>query len=254
VDAVYGFVRVPDEWVDNPNGRSKEETGSLLSDYRSQLVASYEGRRPALPVLRAFADVARASGIPLSEPLKFLEAMEQDLDNTTFATYPQLRDYMRGSAVAVGHMVCRVLGATDCAEVRAGASALAEAMQLTNFLRDIGEDLARGRVYLPLDELARHGVTVDDLRSARVNPRFVDLMKFQIERARTLYSLSDAHVGKLPPQARPAVRAARVLYSRILDKIEAQRYDVFRRRARASLPEKAWLVAWCMASGHRSAT
>lgn len=254
VDAVYGFVRVPDEWVDNPGGLSPDEARSLLNEFRRQLVKGYEGERPTFPVLRAFLDVAREKDIPASEPLVFLKAMEQDLDQSRFASYADLRRYMRGSAVAVGNMMCRVLGAEDTWEVRAGAAALAEAMQLTNFLRDVGEDLARGRVYLPLDELDRFGVGLADLREGKVNSNFVDLMRFQIERARRLYAESDPHVARLPGYAQPAVKTARVLYARILDKIEAQGYDVFGHRARASVAEKVWLLARTLAAGHRSAT
>ena len=254
VDAVYGFVRVPDEWVDNPDGRTQDEARSLLDSFRRQLVTGYQGERPTFPVLRAFLDVARETAIPASEPLVFLQAMEQDLDQTTFATYAELRQYMRGSAVAVGNMMCRVLGAEDSMEVRTGAAALAEAMQLTNFLRDIAEDLARGRVYLPLDELNRFGVGLADLREGKVNPGFVALMRFQIDRARRLYAESDHHIARLPGHAQPAVRTARVLYARILDKIEAQGYDVFGHRARASMAEKIWLLARTLAAGQRSAT
>ncbi|MEJ5170163.1 MAG: squalene/phytoene synthase family protein, partial [Fimbriimonadales bacterium] len=105
VDAVYGFVRVPDEWVDNSGGAPREESERRLAAYRRELIAGLEGERPLHPVLRAFCETALEIGIPREEPLVFLDAMEQDLRQSTYPTYEDLRAYMRGSAVAVAFMM-----------------------------------------------------------------------------------------------------------------------------------------------------
>jgi 15-cis-phytoene synthase len=117
---------------------------------------------------------------------------------------------------------------------------LGNAFQLTNFLRDIDEDLDRGRQYVPQEDLRRFGV---DLTERRVTPGFVELMQFEIERCRTLYASADLGTSMLPVSSARCIGAARELYSRILVKIEAQGYDVFRSRARVSTREKAVLVA-----------
>ncbi|MFZ4507570.1 MAG: phytoene/squalene synthase family protein, partial [Fimbriimonas sp.] len=116
-------------------------------------------------------------------------------------------------------------------------------MQLTNFLRDVGEDLQRGRVYLPTEDMEKFRVSEDDLRGARLTDDFIELMKFQIARARGLYEAADPGIPLLPPVAQKPVRMARILYSRILDRIEARNYDVFSGRARTSKIEKLQVAA-----------
>ncbi|MCX7800133.1 MAG: phytoene/squalene synthase family protein [Fimbriimonadales bacterium] len=240
VDAVYGFVRVPDEIVDNAAGATKEECARKLDAYRRELLAGLEGQRPLHPVLRAFCETARQIAIPPEEPQIFLDAMERDLVQCTYATYDDLRGYMRGSAVAVALMMFPILGIPMREGFREGAASLAEAMQMTNFLRDVGEDLDRGRVYLPLEDLERFGLTLDDLRARRLDERFVGLMRFEIARTRELYAASDPHIARLPSFGRKPVRLARELYSRILNRIEDRGYDVFGGRARTGRLERAW--------------
>lgn len=240
VHALYGFVRVPDEWVDNPSG---EDPCRLLASYRAELQRGLAGARPEHPALRAFCDVAREVGMAHEEPLCFLDAMAMDLSVARYPDYGALERYMRGSAAAVGLMMCDVLRAGDDPAMRASARALGNAMQLTNFLRDVGEDSRRGRIYLPQDELAAFGVGEDEILAGQVTERFVRLAKFQVERARELYAVADRGIPMLPPEARKPVRLARVLYSRILDRIEARGYDVFGGRARTSKVEKLAVAA-----------
>lgn len=241
--AVYGFVRVPDEWVDNPGPLDEAQRLALVRDYRAQFLRGMDGVRPEHPVLRAFVDVMHECPIPIDEPLLFLDAMEADVSVSRYETYESLRGYMRGSASAVGVMMCSVIGAPLRGDVLESAKALGEAMQLTNFLRDVGEDYRRGRVYLPQEDLARFGVTDEDLAAGRISTSFVSLMQFETERARALYAQSDSGIDALPGHARMAVRLARILYSRILDKIEQRGYDVFSGRARTSGWEKAATAA-----------
>lgn len=243
VDALYGFVRVPDEWVDNPDELSLEDRQALLVDWRRQLRQGLEGIAPTHPAMRAFCDVARECRMPIEEPLLFLDAMEMDLTVERYPTYLDLRNYMRGSASAVGVMMCYALGMKEDPETRRAAMALGEAMQLTNFLRDIGEDLERGRVYMPLEDLQTFGLTVDDLFQRRVDDRFIRLVKFESDRARSLYALARTGIPALPKMAQKPVAIAADLYERILDRIVDRGYDVFGGRARTSRAEKLLCAA-----------
>ena len=243
VHALYGFVRVPDEWVDNP----QDDPAPRLAAYRDDLLCAFEGGRSEHPALRAFGDVARECGMAREEPLCFLDAMAMDLTVARYPTYAHLETYMRGSAAAVGMMMCDALGAGDDATMRAAARALGNAMQLTNFLRDVREDAARGRVYLPQDELAAFGVGEDEIIAGRMSERFRKLSEFQVARARALYAQADAGIPMLPAEARKAVRLARVLYARILDRIEERDHDVFGGRARTSKVEKLAVAARVLA-------
>jgi phytoene synthase len=148
---------------------------------------------------------------------------------------------MDGSAAVVGEMMLPVLEPLNLAGACQPARDLGLAFQLTNFLRDVGEDLDRGRVYLPRDDLARLGA---DPFARTVDPPWRQLMAFEIERARTLYASADRGIDLLPPRSAACVRAARMLYSGILAQIEANDYDVFACRARVSTPRKLVTAAW----------
>ncbi len=239
VHAIYAFVRVPDEWVDNPGEMDCTQRLSLLKDWRDQLIRGIDGKCPEHFAMRAFCDAAAESRIPLDEAFLFLDAMEMDVSKNRYQTYDELERYMRGSASAIGVMMCYAMCAKTDDDTLAHAKALGEAMQLTNFLRDISEDLDRGRIYLPAEDMWKFGVTESDLQSKVVTPQFKNLMKYEIERARKLYLDSDFGIYKLPPRMRKAVLLSRLLYSQILDRIEAQDYDVFRQRARTNSLHKA---------------
>ena len=243
VHAVYGFVRVPDEWVDNPGSMTASEQLQKLERYREELVAGYAGRCPSEPVLRAFCEVAAEAQIPISEPLCFLDAMEMDVRVARYETIGDLLDYTRGSAAAVGLMMCHVLEADLTEEITAAARNLGDAMQLTNFLRDVGEDFARGRIYLPGEDMAQFGVSDADIAAGIVTDAWRQLMAFEIDRTRELYATTDDAIRRLPSYARRPVRLARILYSQILDEIEANDYDVFRVRARTSRAKKVRSLA-----------
>jgi phytoene synthase len=238
VHAVYGFVRVPDEWVDNPGTMTAAQQLEKLRVYREQLLAGLDGARPAEPVLRAFCDVAREAAIPVSEPLCFLEAMEMDVRVARYETISDLLGYTRGSAAAVGLMMCHVLEVNLTDDMAIAARNLGDAMQLTNFLRDVGEDYRRGRIYLPREDMAQFGVTDADIDAGRVTDAWRQLMAFEIDRARKLYATTDDAIRRLPVYVRRPVKLARILYSQILDQIEANDFDVFRQRARTTKTQK----------------
>ncbi len=243
VDALYGFVRVPDEWVDNPGDLTLADRISHLDNWRSELLAGLGDIRPRHPALRAFCDVAREAGLTPEEPLRFIEAMRQDLTVGRYATYDDLELYMRGSAAAVGLMMCELLGAPETESAKSAAMALGRAMQLTNFLRDVAEDAARGRIYLPREDLDAFGVNEWQVLSGVATPETRRLVEFEIARARRLYDEARAGIPLLPGFARRPVLLAAVLYSRILDRIEASGCEVYAGRARTTRTEKLAVAA-----------
>ena len=170
---------------------------------------------------------------------RFLRSMTMDLTVTRYESWKDLRVYMDGSAAVIGEMMLPILEPLDPAAAP-HARDLGDAFQLTNFLRDVAEDLDRGRVYLPQEDLRRYDA---DPSRRQVTPEWTELMRFEIGRCRRLYVSADIGIGMLPPQSARCVRTARVLYSRILDVIEEQGYDVFSQRARVPTWQKAALVA-----------
>jgi 15-cis-phytoene synthase len=247
VHALYAFMRYADEIVDTPHDLPLDAQLSVLEEFEDETMAAVSGESVPNPVLRAYADTVRACGIDPGTITAFMESMKMDTRFFRYPTFSDLEVYTYGSAAVVGLMMCRVVGV---AEGRADphAEALGVAMQLSNFLRDVGEDWRRGRVYLPLEDLARFEYTERDLASGVVDERFVALMRFEIERARRLYKVADQGIGYIPRGRRFPVVVARELYAAILDRIEAQQYAVFSRRAQVSRPAKLLVAARCAAS------
>ncbi|HET7272272.1 MAG TPA: phytoene/squalene synthase family protein, partial [Rubrobacter sp.] len=219
---------------------------SVLEDFEDETMAAVSGEEVPNPVLRAYADTVRTCGIDPTTIAAFFRSMKMDTSVFRYPTYEDLEVYVYGSAAVVGLMMCRVVGVAD-GKADPHAEALGVAMQLSNFLRDIGEDWRRGRVYLPLEDLARFGYTERDLASGVIDERFVDLMRFEIDRARRLYEIADEGMGYIPRGRRFPVVVARELYAAILSRIEAQGYDIFSRRAQVSRPGKVMVAVRCAA-------
>jgi phytoene synthase len=173
-----------------------------------------------------------------------MSSMKMDTRVFRYPAYGDLEGYTYGSAAVVGLMMCRAIGVTD-ERATPHAEALGTAMQLTNFLRDVKEDWARGRVYLPLEDLNRFGYAEEELGRGVVDERFVALMRFEVSRARKLYWVADEGMRYIPRGRRYPVIVARRLYEAILGRIEAQGYDVFSQRAQTSLPHKLGVAAAC---------
>jgi phytoene synthase len=241
VYALYGFVRYPDQWVDCPDNPShpctKQSTRAKLDRYERDFIRAVCSGWGESPPLRAFADVVRRYKIPLRYPLEFLDAMRMDLERTRYADFDALQTYTWGSASVVGVMMCYILGATT-PETLNYAATMGLAMQMTNFLRDVGEDWQRGRVYLPQDELQQYGVSEAHIAQGIVDERWIALMRFQIERCRRLYAQAERGIALLPREAQFPVLLGGRLYARILNAIERNGYDVFRYRARTTYAEK----------------
>ena len=246
VHALYAFMRYADEIVDNPGATSLEEQLSALEAFEEETLAAVAGEEVPNPVLRAYANTVRVRDIDPEDIAAFMKSMKMDTSVFRYQRYEDLAVYTYGSAAVVGLMMCRVVGVVDRrADVH--AETLGVAMQLTNFLRDIGEDWRRGRVYIPLEDLERFGYDEADLERGVVDERFVELLRFEIRRTRRLYALADEGMGYIPRGRRYPVVVARELYAAILDRIEAQGYDVFARRAETSRLGKLGVAARCAA-------
>jgi phytoene synthase len=245
VHALYAFARYADDIVDeipSQGGRDvpTEVRAAALSDFGNRFFADLDIGRSDDPILKAVVHTVRAFDIDTDAFHRFLSSMTMDLTVESYETWDDLLVYMDGSAAVIGEMMLPILEPTDYDVALPHARDLGNAFQLTNFLRDIDEDLDRGRQYVPLEDSRRFGA---DLSERRVSPEFVELMRFEIDRCRELYRSAEIGTAMLPERSAKCVGAAHTLYGRILDKIEAQDYDVFTSRASVSTTEKARLVA-----------
>lgn len=238
VHALYGFCRYADDIVDDLGPVPVDTRERALKDFGDRFFADLAAGESTDPVLRAVVDTVTTCKIDEGCFRRFLRSMTMDLTVEKYETWDDLLGYMDGSAAVIGEMMLPILEPMNPAAI-GPARDLGNAFQLTNFLRDVNEDLDRGRVYIPQEDVQRFGV---DLAERRCTPQFVELMKFEIERCRALYRSADDGLALLPPQSRRSIGAARVLYGRILDKIEGQNYDVFAKRASVSTWEKAVMV------------
>jgi phytoene synthase len=248
--AIYEFCRVADNAVDAvPAG--EPASVATLSALRSELDGVYAGSPDRWPAL---ADTVQRYGIPREHFEDLLLGVEMDLRPIRFETFGELEQYCYRVASVVGLMMARVLGVSD-ERAFAHAVDLGTAMQLTNILRDVGEDLDRGRVYLPQEDLRRHGCTEDSLARREADERFVALMKAQIARAREFYARGEAGIPSLTDDgSRFCVQLMAGTYKRILDAIEANGYDVFRMRAHVPFRSKIAIAAGVyLSSRHRQA-
>ncbi len=230
VHALYGFARHADDLVDEPAPGASPAV--LLDDLAAALGSGLRAGHSDHPVLAAVVDTAARFGIADALFEDFLRSMRMDLTVTGYPTRAALDAYMRGSAEVIGLQVLPVLGTVgDPAEAAPRAAALGRAFQLTNFLRDVAEDLDRGRVYLPADELAAHGVDRALLawcrRAGRVDRRVRQALADQVAHTRSVYRRARPGIALLHPASRPCVATAFTLYARILDRIEDNGHNVF---------------------------
>ncbi|MGH9068543.1 MAG: phytoene/squalene synthase family protein [Acidimicrobiales bacterium] len=237
VHALYGFCRYADDIVDDLGPAPVPERAAALHGLGERFFSDLEAGRSEDPVLKAVVHTARAFAIDPHCFRRFLGAMAMDLSVSSYETFDDLCAYMDGSAAVIGEMMLPILEPSG-PQAEAAARDLGIAFQLTNFIRDVGEDLGRGRTYLPQVDLRRFGAEAA-LAERRVDPRWAELLAFEIGRARSYYARADQGIGLLPPSSARCVRGARILYSQILDRVEANGYDVFSRRARVAAVTKA---------------
>jgi phytoene synthase len=257
VESLYAFCRTVDDLADEyPTG-----VGRPLLDEWWQWVDGLERRRPGPPpppapdrpgdenlhLTAALRDVVERFGVPPRSLRLLVEGVRSDTERTTIGTFVELQEYCYRVAGTVGVALCHVLGATS-PEAYERAARLGMAMQLTNVLRDVGEDLGRGRVYLPAEDLDRFDGAAAALGARRVTPPFVSLMRYEMARARSYYAAGIPGVYLLPAECRLPILVAGRLYRAILGRIEAQGYDVFSRRAATSRAQKVLTVGGAILS------
>ena len=243
ITALYAFCREVDDVVDEVS--DPDVARVTLAWWRTQIEAIYDGE-PQHPVARALVPVVRAFPIAKGELQTVVDGMQMDLEQVRYVDFAELETYCDRVAGVVGLMSAAIFGYEDPA-TRDYARDLGIAFQLTNIIRDVGEDARRGRIYLPQDELARFGVPPSDVLRARHSDAFVALMRFQVERARAWY---DRALAKLPARDRRAQRAGlamAAIYRTLLEEIARDGYRVLDRRIALTPLRKLWIAtrtAW----------
>lgn len=246
--ALYAFCRLADDLVDLGATSSPENTTSRLAAYRRQLDDALAGR-PSGPVFRELHRAVTMHEVPAVVLHELLDGIARDCTPSRYESWPELYRYCEGVASTVGEMCTHVFGVRGGADTRrralAHARVLGVAMQLTNVLRDVGEDARNGRCYLPDEDLARFGLTRDDVLAGvrPSDPRWRSLMTFEISRARALYDCAAPGIALLAPDAQRCATACAVGYAAILGALEAIGYDNFASRARLGIGARA-AVAW----------
>jgi phytoene synthase len=252
VHALYGFARYADEIVDDLSSTlSPTEKSDVLRRWSDQLLQDIANGRSHDHIGRALVDTVQRFDIPISYFEAFLHSMAMDLTVTSYEKYEDLMEYVYGSAAVIGLQMVHVLGTVNGKKSDAliPAEKLGIAFQLANFIRDVGEDLERGRVYLPVQDLKKYGVSREMLEERVLTPQIIEALKFQIARVKTLQQEANAGIELLSPDSRPCIRAASELYCGIVDEVEKIDYNVFEKRAktstfrRASVAFPAWLQA-----------
>lgn len=242
---LYAFFRIADDVVDDPDPSSKAAQRRELRSIRAQALGA---EPPSGDVMEAFATLRDEYDLDPREIEIFLDAMAMDLEQTRYETTTELHEYLRGSSVAVANLLLDVFAPDIDPAARPHATALAEALQLTNFLRDVREDrLEYDRIYLPRETLTEHGVTVEEIESLEFSERVGAAIREELERTETLYREGVAGIEYLPEDVQFGVLLAAILYADHHRLIREQGYDVLSRRPelstarRLSLAARTWL-------------
>ena len=234
VHALYGFARYADEIVDDlASELSIEEKAQALSNWGDGVLADLKKGTSDDHVGRALIDTVKRFDIPHEHFEAFLHSMTMDLTVQEYETYEDLIEYVYGSAAVIGLEMVPILGPLH-QDAYEAAKKLGIAFQLANFIRDVDEDLDRGRVYLPIKELAQFGVTREMLEERVLTPEIVEALKFQIARVRQLQAEAAPGIAMLEASSRPCIQAASTLYCGIVDEVEKIGYDIFNQRAKTS--------------------
>jgi len=234
VHALYGFARYADEIVDDlASTLSDTQKAEALEKWGSSVIADIKSGKSHDHIGAALVDTVKRFDIPISYFEAFLKSMQMDLTITQYQSYEDLMEYVYGSAAVIGLQMLPILG-TLSDDAYVAAEKLGVAFQLANFIRDVGEDLDRGRVYLPLKELAKHGVTRQMLEERSLTPEIKSALKEQIARVRKLQSEASSGIKLLSPESRACIEAASELYCGIVDEVEKIDYEIFKKRAKTS--------------------
>ena len=234
VHALYGFARYADEIVDDlASELTVAEKTEVLDTWGSKVLSDLKRGVSEDAVGRALIDTVNRFDIPHEYFAAFLHSMTMDLTIQAYESYEDLLEYVYGSAAVIGLEMVPILGPLHN-DAFAAAKKLGTAFQLANFVRDVNEDLDRGRIYLPIKELAQFGVTREMLEARVRTPEIVEVLKFQIARVRRLQAEAAPGIKMLEPTSRPCIQAASTLYCGIVDEVEKINYDIFNKRAKTS--------------------
>lgn len=235
VHALYGFARYADEIVDDLNSPlTYSEKVTKFNSWKDSTLIDLKRNKSNDLIVQALLFTINRFEIEHSYFEAFLKSMEMDLTITEYQTYEDLMEYVYGSASVIGLEMVPILGASNLVEANLAAEKLGTAFQLANFIRDVGEDLDRGRIYLPIQELQQFGVTHEELQDRIVTSKLREALKFQISRVRELQKEANRGIALLSPESRPCIEAASELYCGIVDEVEKIDYQVFDRRAKTS--------------------
>jgi phytoene synthase len=241
--AIYALLRTVDDVVDMAEEKlaagliTRQDISQMLESWKIKLKACYAGKAENDPIMMAWHDTLKSYPISIELPLDLMDGMAMDIEFKPFETFDELYVYCYKVASVVGLITSEIFGYSDKQALQ-HAIELGIAMQLTNILRDIGEDVDRGRIYLPLEDLRRFNYSSEELMQKRMNSNFIALMQFQIERARGYYRSSDNGIPMLEQRSRFGVAISSINYSNILTAIEENDYDVFSTRAYRSFWQK----------------
>jgi phytoene synthase len=240
ITAVWDFCRVVDDAVDEPAAGGGEQA---LARWRDELTHLYEGREPETTPGRRLLPFIIQFNLPRTAFEDVIDGVAMDLEQRRYETFEALRQYCIRVASAVGLICVEIFGYRDL-QSRDYAVDLGIALQLTNIVRDVGYDLRRGRLYIPLEDLRRFGCTEDDLRAGVVTENVRGLLAFQCDRARLYYHKAEQALPKPDARGLIAARIMAAIYTALLTEIERSRYDVFRRRIRVRRPRQALIAAF----------
>jgi phytoene synthase len=247
ITALYAFCRVADDIID-----AATVTDAALAELEARLDAIYAGHPQDDPVDRAFADVVHRFAIPRALPRALLEGFEWDTSGRRYAELTDVYAYAARVAGTVGAMMALLMGVRD-AETLARACDLGVAMQLTNIARDVGEDAAAGRLYLPTRLLEEHGIDPESwLLAPQVTDGVRSVVQTLLDDAGILYQRADWGIAQLPGSCRPAMFAASAIYADIGNAIAANGYDSVTQRAWVRSPRKLRLLAAALANAPRA--
>ena len=241
--AVYAFCRFIDDIADDEAIR---EPALLLRRWREELDRVYAGV-PTRALSRALADSARRFTIPRDLFVEIIAGVEMDLSRKRYQTFEELRPYCYRVASALGLICIEIFGYRN-PSAKLYAENLGLALQLTNIIRDVGEDAARGRIYLPLEDLARFNVSEDEILGGVYSSNFVSLMDFEAKRAQELYAKAQSALAPEDRATLLTAEAMRLIYAALLERIMKSNYRVLDRRHSLSAPHKLYLVgrAWAV--------
>ncbi len=249
VHAVYALCRYVDDLVDHSEDKlsqkllTRDKIVMLINKWRADIEACYAGVLIDHPIMIAWHDTLKKYRIPKALPLELIDGVCMDLKQNRYETFDELYTYCYKVASVVGLMTSEIFGYASTKSLK-HAVELGIAMQLTNILRDVGEDAQKGRIYLPLEDLKRFNLTEDEVLNGVMSEKFINLMKFEIERARYYYNESKKGIPMLSQDSRLAVTVSHDNYSRILRRIEEINYDVFNQRAFVSNTKKLALLPY----------